>query len=292
MGLGLEIRAQIDTENVKGLLLINGGGAVALIAFLPSVLGKPEFAVLAKAILWALLLFQIGLLAAVVHNRLRRVCSLVYENAQANSPSNPNPCHFFGLILKEPCVCMRSTAFMWLSAFLFFVAGLIVVVGGMTNLADYSVSDDQHQSQPAQGSNSVELVCNWYSSRMMENHGPRHVQEYIQVTWKDDGVGKALVSYNMSVTEWDAEVNDLVITLTVRPDSWQMKRIAEDSSTVWAVKYNIDRVSGFFAAYGNVVPNDDENAWYADSIPVLSSHSKFSAEQKNAHCEKVLRKRI
>lgn len=42
MAPGLEIRAQIDSENVKGLLLINGGGAVALIAFLPAVIGKPE----------------------------------------------------------------------------------------------------------------------------------------------------------------------------------------------------------------------------------------------------------
>jgi hypothetical protein len=131
MASGVEIRAEIDTENVKGLLLINGGGAVALLAFLPAVLGKHEYVPLAKAVLFALLLFQFGLLAAVIHNRLRRVCSLVYEQAQAYSPAHPNPCVFLGKTLSEPCVCMASIAFMWLSAFLFFAAGIIVFVGGM-----------------------------------------------------------------------------------------------------------------------------------------------------------------
>lgn len=131
VALGLEIRAQIDSENVKGLLLINGGGAVALLAFLPTVLGKPEYAVLAKAILIGLLLFQFGLLAAVLHNRLRRVCSLVYEQAKASSPAHPNPCRIFGKTLREPCVCMWSTACMWLSVLLFFAAGIVVFSGGM-----------------------------------------------------------------------------------------------------------------------------------------------------------------
>lgn len=131
MAIGIEIRAQIDTENVKGLLLINGGGAVALLAFLPAVLGKPEYIALAKAILWALLLFQLGLLSAVIHNRLRRICSLVYEQAGACSPAHPEPCVIFGRKLREPCVCMRSIAFMWLSVLLFFTAGMVVFAGGM-----------------------------------------------------------------------------------------------------------------------------------------------------------------
>lgn len=131
MALGIEIRAQIDTENVKGLILINGGGAIALLAFLPHILGEPEFVPLAKAILWGLLLFQVGLLTAIVHNRLRRVCSLVYEAAQANSPANPEPCRILGRILSEPCVCTLSITFMWLSVFSFVVAGLAVFFGGM-----------------------------------------------------------------------------------------------------------------------------------------------------------------
>lgn len=79
MTKGLEIRAQIDTENVKGLFLVNGGAAVALLAFLPAVLDKPAYESLARAVLWSLVIYQVGLLFAIVHNRLRRVCSLVYE---------------------------------------------------------------------------------------------------------------------------------------------------------------------------------------------------------------------
>jgi hypothetical protein len=135
MATGLEIRAQIDTENVKGLLLINGGGAIALLAFLPTVLGEPSYVFLARAILWALLTFQMGLLAAVIHNHLRRRCSLVYEQASSFSPAHPDRCVVFGKKLKEPCVCMMSHAFMWFSVVSFFAAGVIVFVGGLCVLS-------------------------------------------------------------------------------------------------------------------------------------------------------------
>lgn len=130
MATGLEIRAAIDTDTVKGLLAINGGGAVASLAFLPAVLGKPEYQLLVESVLWALLLFQFGLLAAVIHNRMRRICSLAYENAQFQ----PEPCRFLNFTLKELCVCVRSTASMWLSAAMFFAAGIVVFVGGMRTL--------------------------------------------------------------------------------------------------------------------------------------------------------------
>ena len=123
----LEIRAQIDTENVKALLQINGGGVVALLAFLPYVLGKPEYLPLAHSILWGLLIFQVGLLAAVVHNRLRRKCSLVY---QAHG-YQPPPCTVFGHKLRQPCVCHTSIFFMWASVLSFVAAGLIVFLGGL-----------------------------------------------------------------------------------------------------------------------------------------------------------------
>ena len=58
MADGQEIRAGVDTETVRGLLLINGGGAIALLAFLPGVLLKPELESLARAIIWAVFTFQ------------------------------------------------------------------------------------------------------------------------------------------------------------------------------------------------------------------------------------------
>lgn len=129
---GMQIRAQIDSESVKGLLLLNGGGAIALLAFLPTILGKEEFEVLVKFILFGLLLFQSGLVFAVVHNRLRRICSLQYESAYTSSPQDhPKPCKRFGHQFAEPCVCIMSTTFMWASLAMFLLAGLLVFSGGM-----------------------------------------------------------------------------------------------------------------------------------------------------------------
>lgn len=132
MASGTELRAQIDSEGVRGLLLINGGGCVALLAFLPTVLGKPEYASLAKCILWALASFQFGLLSAVIHNRHRRVCSLIYDNSGTSpQPKEAEPCRFFGKELREPCACMRSIAFMWVSVLAFLCAGILVLIGGL-----------------------------------------------------------------------------------------------------------------------------------------------------------------
>lgn len=130
MTSGLEIRAQIDTENLKGLLLVNGGGAVAFLTFLPTILGKPCYAPLAQAMLEGLLSCQLGLVFALVHNRLRRICSLTYEQHRYRPP----PCRiisFYWLKSKEPCVCHASILFMWLSLGAFLLAGILVLIGGM-----------------------------------------------------------------------------------------------------------------------------------------------------------------
>ena len=130
MTKGLEIRAQIDTENVKGLLIVNGGAAIALLAFLPGILDKPDYESLARSILWALLIFQVGLVLAIVHNRLRRICSLTYEQYNYQPP----PCEVFGVKLKEPCVCRGSQICMWLSVAAFAVGGFTVFLGGLESL--------------------------------------------------------------------------------------------------------------------------------------------------------------
>jgi hypothetical protein len=130
MTKGLEIRAQIDAENVKGLLLVNGGAAVALLAFLPNALDNPGYESLAHAILWSLLIFQAGLIFAVVHNRLRRLCSLIYEQHNYQPP----PCEILGINLHEPCVCRASIICMWLSVAAFVGGGVVVFEGGLKSL--------------------------------------------------------------------------------------------------------------------------------------------------------------
>lgn len=79
---GVKIRAQIDTESVRNVMLVNGGGSVALLALLPAILGTPlVFGVLATLAIWLL-----GLTLAVCHSVLRRKCSLVYEQHGMKPP--------------------------------------------------------------------------------------------------------------------------------------------------------------------------------------------------------------
>src|SRR5690606_24838349 len=79
---GVKIRAQIDSESVRNSLLINGGGSVALIALLPSILGTP----LVLAVLLALAIWLFGLTLAATHSILRRKCSLIHEQYKMSPP--------------------------------------------------------------------------------------------------------------------------------------------------------------------------------------------------------------
>jgi len=130
MTTGREIRSRIDSEQVRGLLLINGGAAVALIALIPYVLDKPEFIALSRGIFLALFLFQLGLVFAVIHNRQRRKCALEYEEAEVNPSNWPGSCRFLWWEANEPCICMRSIAFMWASVACFVFGGLTVATSG------------------------------------------------------------------------------------------------------------------------------------------------------------------
>src|ERR1044071_497487 len=127
---GVEIRAAIDTENVRGLLLINGGAAVTLLAALPQVWEKPGFEYLTYAILVSLIVFQTGLVLAVVHNRLRRKCSLEYDRHNFRPP----PGVLFGFHLSEPRVCILSIWCMWFALGAFVIGGVIVFFGGWMSL--------------------------------------------------------------------------------------------------------------------------------------------------------------
>lgn len=130
MADGRETRAAIDSETVRGLLLINGGGAVALLAFLPALLPQSEFQTLSRAVIWSIFTFQFGLMCAVIHNRLRGLCSLEYAKVIANR----KVCNLFSWKSENPCVCVWSRGFMWASIAAFLLAGLIMMKAGISNL--------------------------------------------------------------------------------------------------------------------------------------------------------------
>lgn len=127
MESGYETRVQVDNFTVKALLLLNGGGAVALLALIPSVIGKPELKALSYGIMWALLFFQFGLVSCVIHNLYRRKCSLEYEKHNGAPPAG----NYLSFNLNKPTVCFLQELFMWISLSLFILAGLTVFAGGI-----------------------------------------------------------------------------------------------------------------------------------------------------------------
>jgi hypothetical protein len=125
---GVEQRAQMDTETVRALLLINGGGIATLLGVFSQVIGKGAgYGGLGPAILEGVVILMLGLASAVIHNQLRRKCSLHYERHEMHPPKG----RLFGVTLWEPTVCCWSSVFMWLSIASFIAAGTYVAFRGI-----------------------------------------------------------------------------------------------------------------------------------------------------------------
>lgn len=139
MATGGETRAAIDTEAARGLLLVNGGGAVALLAFLSSIIDKPHLHTLVSAVMVAVFFLQVGLVAVVIHNRLRRLCSAQY----ALQKTRRGKCKLFGRELERPCLCHWSAWMFALSVFAFVSGGLIVLVVGLQTVTEGSLRNQQ-----------------------------------------------------------------------------------------------------------------------------------------------------
>lgn len=124
---GVQIRAQIDAESVRHVLLVNGGGCVALLAILPNIFGTP----LVFGVLVALSIWLLGLTLAVVHSVLRRKCSLVYEHHHMNPPYGATR---IGIKPRAPWVCWWSWRCLYGSILAFLLGGVAVVAFGFANL--------------------------------------------------------------------------------------------------------------------------------------------------------------
>jgi hypothetical protein len=91
MTKGYEVRAQIDSENTRGLLLINGGAAVALLAFLPGSSASRALVLWSPRLCGPLGSFQLGLVFAVIHNRARRILLVSSGGASVQAAPMPLP---------------------------------------------------------------------------------------------------------------------------------------------------------------------------------------------------------
>jgi hypothetical protein len=133
---GVARRAQVDTETVRALLLVHGGGAVALLTVLRSFLESEKYSQLARPILSGIIIFMVGLVCTIVHNQLRRQCSLVYDHYwQYNT--QPPPGIILGWHLKKhPTICFFGWAFMWLSIISIVCVAFVVGVSGILAIAD------------------------------------------------------------------------------------------------------------------------------------------------------------
>lgn len=83
MSDGMKIRAQIDAESVRNAMFVSGGGSVALLALLPSVLGTP----LVVAVICALAIWLVSLRLAVVHSVLHSKRSVAFKHHRMSPPS-------------------------------------------------------------------------------------------------------------------------------------------------------------------------------------------------------------
>lgn len=128
---GVELRAKMDSETTRGLQLINGGMAAGLIALLPAILREPGLRVLAGTMMWAVFFGGLGLIASVVHSRLRRKCSHQYSKKKKNrEPQCTSPWIMkLQTIEGEPCICTVSIMFMWASLACFLIGTGFILVG-------------------------------------------------------------------------------------------------------------------------------------------------------------------
>jgi hypothetical protein len=130
MSNGIDRRAQMDAETAKALLLINGGGVVALLSLFSALVGKQGTAVFLGAILTAVLVMMFGIVLAILHNYYRRQCSLLYDQLGLCPPAGT----LFGFALSEPSVCRVSRIFLGLSLCCFVAGGAFVAAVGLKNL--------------------------------------------------------------------------------------------------------------------------------------------------------------
>lgn len=129
MGSTVEIRAGIDTETVRGLQLMNGGLAAALGAMLPNILTS-SLTSLAAWMIVSIGFAAFGLVASVIHNRLRRKCSLQYDAGAHREPACRSALlQSFATVPGEPCICTWSIMWMWTSLGLFILALSATIAG-------------------------------------------------------------------------------------------------------------------------------------------------------------------
>lgn len=130
-------RDSMAEHGLKALLLLNGGGAVALLAFLQAVWVKEQMLALVPWIIWAILSLVLGAAMAGAVHFLRYMASMVYQRDGKDEGRKVTKVHGWATV----------------ASFVLFLVGMsIVVAGALQNLPqpEAPVSGNpsqQHQQQ-------------------------------------------------------------------------------------------------------------------------------------------------
>ena len=119
---GVEIRAQMDLEVAKALILINGAGIIAILTFLQSTFESVRYASFAKPAIIGVAILVVGLLTALLYIRFGRICSLKYEQQSMRPPAS----YLFGFDLGRPMPCAISAVMVYVSLGSFCLASAVV----------------------------------------------------------------------------------------------------------------------------------------------------------------------
>jgi energy-converting hydrogenase Eha subunit E len=122
---GVEIRAMMDLEVGRSLILINGAGIIALLTFLATVLERPELRPMIPVTVGSVAVLIVGLFCAIMHIRFGRKCSLRW---QQNDMFEPPPERWLGFTLAGCRPCVFSTWMLWLAVLAFISVGALMCV--------------------------------------------------------------------------------------------------------------------------------------------------------------------
>jgi hypothetical protein len=118
-------RNQMDIETLRGLLIANGGGAVALLVAVSSLLDRPGYEPLVYAMLVGIVVFMLGVVLAILYNFARRQFL-----QQADQQGTRPPGKFLGLKLWAPGSGVAYQACLYLSLLCFIGTGVYVATVG------------------------------------------------------------------------------------------------------------------------------------------------------------------
>jgi hypothetical protein len=126
----------MDVETLRGLLIANGGGAVALLAALSGTLDRPGYEPLAYAMLVGIVVFMFGVVLAILFNYFRRQCLQQQDQLVLQTP----PPKVLGLKLRAPGACIVCQACLYLALLCFIGTGAYVAIAGTSMLGATPVS--------------------------------------------------------------------------------------------------------------------------------------------------------